>query len=299
MSHWMTSGSARLKAKQPSSFSRRARYQAALVGPNDTFKKTTVLNKRIRKHNKSDTLVESRRYSYGNPITRRGVAVSVENIMHSTIPVHVMKAEKIQSLNRLAKHSGLRQSRCAGIRNISARKTLRKKIDYRQCPALNLSHLHFTRNRLNRCINEQSLRSLYKHTNNDAFIKMAQNGRHKLLKERTASKKNIFTTSSNKSLSSIYNINKDVHSISQTPGKWHQQKTTGIGIEQKRLHTELSPDNGPIEIGIHRFQKREEYPSELIHIKGGSGMDSFGNRNSHIWGDMNDKDSSLDTIPRF
>jgi len=33
MSNWMTSGSARLKAKQNSSFSRRARQRASLVAP--------------------------------------------------------------------------------------------------------------------------------------------------------------------------------------------------------------------------------------------------------------------------
>ena len=240
--------------------------------------------------------MNKRRYSYGNPITRRGVAVSVENTMPSNIPVHVMKAEKIQSLNRWAQHSGLRYNPCSRSRNLNARKTLRESCDYSRYPALSSSLMHCT----DGCIYEQNLRSQNNHSNKDAPIEMTQNGRRRLLRQYTPNK-NIAITSATKSLSSIYDKNIDVQSISETPGKLHQQKSTSIRIDQKLLHTELSPNHGRIKIGIHRFQKREKYPSELIYNIGGSGIDPCDNKNIHMWGDMksNEMYRSLDVIPTF
>ena len=67
MSNWMTSGSARLKAKQNSSFAKRARQRAAVVAPIGPI---TTLPRRKPSRVKY-------RYVDGNPIRRRGIAVSI------------------------------------------------------------------------------------------------------------------------------------------------------------------------------------------------------------------------------
>mmetsp|Transcript_15832 Transcript_15832/g.32434 ORF Transcript_15832/g.32434 Transcript_15832/m.32434 type:complete len:564 (-) Transcript_15832:88-1779(-) len=76
MSNWMTSGSARLKAKQNSSFSRRARQRAAVVALDSAALQGTEPVKSFPRTRPRRNGVK-RRYSYGNPIARRGVVVSI------------------------------------------------------------------------------------------------------------------------------------------------------------------------------------------------------------------------------
>ena len=82
MSNWMTSGSARLKAKQNSSFAKRARQRAAVVAPIGPI--TTLPRSKPSR--------VKYRYVDGNPIRRRGIAVSIgtsatRNEMNNDDPV--------------------------------------------------------------------------------------------------------------------------------------------------------------------------------------------------------------------
>ena len=266
-------------------------------------------------------LVAKRRYSYGNPITRRGVAVSIEKTVSSALPFLVTTTTKVQSSNQshslssgassykhISNLSGS-QAQNAGSkyycssRNLerTVRRTLRESYDYSQYAILNLPDQDNTHSRSNRCIKgEKGSRTKNIHTNNGTWSENKQNIPFKLLRKRTFSKTTVAKNSPAESHSSIFNKIKDVEYCSWTPEKYHGERTTGIRI-QKLLPTE-SHQNDRIQIGINRFQRREEDFSEPVLVLGGrSENDSFDNRNNYFWEDINsdEKDNTFELIQRY
>jgi len=312
MSNWMTSGSARLKAKQNSSFSRRARQRAAVVAPDGAMLKEIAHIKRLPR-TKPRRNEAKRRYSYGNPITRRGAAVSIgsaatynqrcdDDPIESTLPSNIITTENLQSLNetgslssgnytsynpvsvlprRRIRDLSSRYHRCSSNLKITSNQTASSNHDISQCTASHTHHPAYAHHPSNRSFYQQKDSPFYNnHTSNGVYTDNAQKVPYQFLRPHVLGSETVALNSASQLLPSNHYRNKDFKCDSHTLEELQEQEALGTTIYQNHDHAQLSFDNESFQKGIQRFQKREKDPLDL--------MNPFDKRKNDSWNMNND-----------
>jgi len=328
MSNWMTSGSARLKAKQNSSFSRRARQRAAIVASSGPMIKGIPPPKRfpLAKPRRNGA---KRKYTYGNPITRRGVMVSIgsaanynqhcdDHPIESTLSGYIATTEKAQSLNksssassesntpynpmhdlprRRIRDTSSKYRRCSSNLKRPANQTMSSNYDYDYSQHA-VSHVHhpvYTRHAMDPSSYQQSDPPFQNdYTSSEVYNDKAQKVAHPSLRPEPVAQNYASQLSSN------HNRNNAFEYDPQTHDKLLQQEAIGTMTCQNLDHAQFSFDNEPFQKGIRRFQKRGKDHSDLILEAEGRKNNLFDQRNNDSPGNMNNygKDDVLEAKSR-
>lgn len=293
MSNWMTSGSARLKAKQNNSFSRRARQRAAVVASDGPMLKETATLKRVPL-NKPIQSKARRRYSYGNPITRRGVAVSIGSVVtynqqhcddgpyESTLPTYITTTKNVRSSNKSDILSSETCTSCNPMHIVPKRRIRDASSRHKYCSsnlkrsAIQTTTSNYNQNRWAESYahhptnTDQSLNRLShhkrdsphqnNHTNNNVCIDKALGVSYQLLSTHPLGRQSSYSDSAENLSLPGHNKKIDFQYDSQIPEESQHQETLGVTMYQSSGNPQSSFQDELFQNGIKRFQKLEEGP---------------------------------------